>query len=171
MKFDDQIDQLLNSDNKTTEMLEKLIGKILTIKVLSQRYKFVKNTNGIPLYRESLVTYPEENLVVSHNFVLLYPKYIPTFLYYNMIWKKKGIGHLLNEHNVKTNRRITRNGFIDRNKLTNLFSEPVQISFQSKTVYIPFKAYNIYFEDYKEPGFMIIEYFNSDIFSRNQNSA
>ncbi|TXC93010.1 hypothetical protein FS935_02110 [Metabacillus litoralis] len=165
MEFDYHVDRLLESNEKTTDMLEELLGNPLSIKVLCQRYEIDKEIEDITLYRESVMIDPQKNLIVSQNFVRLFPKYIPRSFYYNMIWKRKGIGHYLNQLNIKTSRLITSCGFTKDAEMTNHFQKSVRILFHSKNLPIPFKKYDIYFDNFAVPGFSIIEYFNPEIFS------
>ncbi|MBM7602311.1 hypothetical protein JOC75_000281 [Metabacillus crassostreae] len=160
------MNRLLESNEKTTDMLEELLGNSLSIKVLCQKYKIDKETNDITLYRESIMIDPQKNIIVSQNFVLLFPKYIPRSVYYNMIWKRKGIGHYLNQFNIKTSRLITSYGLKKDAEMTNHFQKSVRIMFPSRNFPIPFKKYDIYFDDFTVPGFSIIEYFNPEIFIR-----
>lgn len=162
-EFDDHVDRLLQSNEKTTDMLEEIIGESLSIKVLCQRYEIDKKSKDITLNRESIIIYPQNKLIISQNFVLLFPKHLPRSVYYNMIWKKKGIGHYLNHFNIETTRLITSYGFKEDNQIINHYEKSVHHLFHSSDLPIPFKKYDLYFDDYEAPGLSIIEYFNPEI--------
>jgi hypothetical protein len=146
--------QLLITEEKTTGMLENLVGARLYVHVIQQ-----KNIDG-HMIRESILYTKEEHFIVSHNFALIDPEQIPKRLHEKIIFKKNGIGESMNDLSLESSRDILSYGWRKKEDIFGFSNTAICLRFDEGETSIPFKEYTITFHHLTKPGISLIEYFN-----------
>ncbi|NHN35415.1 hypothetical protein [Paenibacillus agricola] len=146
--------RLLVTEEKTTDMLEKLVGGRLTVQVIQQ--KMIDSQ----MFRESILYTKNDHFIVSHNFALIDPDRIPRRLYEKIVSKNDGIGEAMNLLDLESIRDISTYGWKNENELGDFHNCPVHLRFANGEFPVPFKEYTITFQDLNKPGIRLTEYFN-----------
>ncbi len=103
--------KLLMTEERTTDMLENLVGERLYVHVIRQK-KIDEH-----MIRESILYTKQDHFIVSHNFALIDPDAIPRQLYEKIVFKKDGIGKAMSHLGLESSREILNYGWKKRMKL------------------------------------------------------
>lgn len=146
--------KLLMTEEKTTDMLEDLVGEQLYVHVIRQK-KIDDH-----MIRESILHTKGDHFIVSHNFALIDPARIPRQLYEKIVFKTEGIGKAMNHLGLESSRDILNYGWKKKDEIFDFSNNPVYLRFDHRELSIPFKEYTIAFHNLNKPGIRLIEYFN-----------
>ncbi|MFC0213606.1 hypothetical protein ACFFK0_14270 [Paenibacillus chartarius] len=146
--------ELLATEEKTTDMLERLVGKQIFVRVLSQQ------TTGRTIHRESVLYSEELPYIVSHNFVVIDSEQIPRQLHELIAIKKIGIGKAMNQLELASSRHVCTYGWIKKDNVVDFEGNYSDLQCVQGEQFIPFKRYSITFRPFNRPGMRLIEYFN-----------
>lgn len=147
---------LLDSNGRTTDMLESLCGEKVFVEVIKQE------EHSDVIHRESSLFTLDPKMYVSHNFMLLYPDQVPAELYSGVLEKEELIGNILRNEKVNSVRTVTKTGWCLPNEVFDWFGMVRKLKYYSdlKDQRIPFKEYTLHFESKEKPGLKLLEYFN-----------
>ncbi|CAN7539335.1 hypothetical protein [Rossellomorea sp. LjRoot5] len=156
---------LLTSNGRTTDILEVLAGEDLELKVENQTAGQVNADNGrlTPyIYRESHIITKDSKFILSHNFAKIYPEFIPNELGNKVSGKTEGIGKSIKNMDIISTRRILEYGWKYCPEIVDLHGNTSHLIFEVSEK-VPFKEYEISFEQNGRPGIHLLEYFNPAI--------
>ena len=164
------LNRLLPSKERTTDILEDIVQNKLKVRVVKQEMKSdyniesTQNEEFLAIDRETYLYSSKHDLIVSHNYVTIYPNFIPSDLYDAICSKNRGIGEVIRMNELHSERKIIQCGFRNKDCLQDLYYNDVSIQFSEKDSNVPFKEYTITFKNFNTFGMKILEYFNTEIF-------
>ncbi|MEC3885147.1 hypothetical protein VKA52_15545 [Halobacillus sp. HZG1] len=150
---------LLNSNGRTTDMLESICGDEIKVEVVKQEKKADK------IYRESYLYTSFGNFIVSHNFMILYPDHVPVNFYQKVLEEEHVIGNILKADRLISSRNITERGWCLPNQTKDWDGIVKSLKFEplSTRESIPYKQYDLHFFSTNNTGIKLLEYFNPEI--------
>jgi len=164
---------LLTSNGRTTDILEVLAGDDVELMVVNQVMDQVNLDNGKStpcIKRESYIINKRSKFILSHNFAKIYPDFTPNALSAKINKKEEGIGSSIKNMDIISTRRILDFGWRDRTAVVDLQRKPQQLIFESNDN-VPFKEYEVSFEQNGHPGIHLIEYFNPNLLNTMEFSS
>ncbi|MBB4824756.1 hypothetical protein HNO89_001980 [Sporosarcina luteola] len=156
---------LLTSNGRTTDILEVLAGDEIELLVVDQVADHVNLGDGQLtqcLIRESYIIIKKSEFILSHNFARVYPDFTPTGLHAKIKEKEQGIGSSMKTMEIPSTRRILASGWRKGSTIVDVQKKSRQLIFNSNDP-VPFKEYEVRFEQNGHPGIHLIEYFNPDL--------
>lgn len=150
---------LLESDGRTTSMLESICDKKVFVNVIQQE------GIGNIIHRESCLYTVDPKQYVSHNFMLLYPDQVSSTFYNRILEKQEVIGNILKSERENSDRIITNTGWCLPSEVFDWDGNLKVLKFNDvlNNNSIPFKEYNLYFKSREKPGIRLLEYFNPQL--------
>ncbi|KQU63232.1 hypothetical protein ASG66_02135 [Bacillus sp. Leaf406] len=156
---------LMTTNGRTTDLLEVLSGEEVQLIVKEQwEEQEVTDTGKLFTYlvRESYMVTRETETILSHNFAKVYPSFIPQTLTEKVTDKKEGIGSSMKRMDLLSTRRILTCGWRDAQEIIDLGMNKKGLIFGTDDK-VPFKEYEVCFEQNGHPGIHLLEYFNPNI--------
>jgi chorismate-pyruvate lyase len=167
---------LLETDGRTTDMLETLLNEKMLVHVIRQEQIHEEHADlfgedsGAPYYiRESLLISEKSHFLVSHNLALVHSKHVPPSLFEKMSQGQEGIGKLMSTMGLQTFRKVHDSGMKNGEEAVDLFQKPIQLRFPELRDKVPYKKYSIYFR--AAPGIQLLEYFNPNVVRHRLNQS
>lgn len=156
---------LMTSNGRTTDLLEVLAGEGIELKVIGQEVEQVELFDGnrtTCIVRESYMMNKRSKFILSHNFTKIYTDFTPNGLVSKIGKKEQGMGSVMKNMDITSTRRILDFGWRNQTAIVDLRSNVKQLLFEFNDN-VPFKEYEVSFEQNGHPGLHIIEYFNPDL--------
>jgi chorismate-pyruvate lyase len=161
-------DILLETDGRTTDLLETLLNEKILVIVIRQEQINEENadllgeSSGAPYYiRESILISEKSHFIVSHNIALVNSKHVPPSLFEKIAHRQEGIGKSISSIGLHTFRKVVDSGLKSEEEAVDLFQKPIKLHFPELRNKVPYKRYSIYFG--LVPGIQMLEYFNPDV--------
>jgi hypothetical protein len=164
----------MTSNGRTTDILQVLAGEDLELMVVDQVVEQVDLDNGMLtpcIMRESYIINKDSKFILSHNFAKIYPDFTPKGLNTKIVKKEEGIGSSIKDMDIISTRRLLDYGWKDRKSIVDLHRKPQQLIFTCNSNVVPFKEYEVSFEQNGHPGIHLIEYFNPHLLNNIKISS